>query len=91
MPQSLSYDNDSTTLVSQGDSLEEVSRHGFEHDEQFLTMLQQVYFMYYNVRGASFTASMDRFVDGVRTSDMSPVVTPGKIRRLCLTGACASE
>lgn len=43
-------DNDSNTLVSQGDSVEEFARHGFEHDEQFLTMLQQVFFMYYNVR-----------------------------------------
>lgn len=42
-------DNDSTTLVSQGDSVEEIARHGFDHDEQFLTMLQQVFFMYYNV------------------------------------------
>lgn len=42
-------DTDSTTLVSQGDSIEEIARHGFEHDEQFLTMLQQVFFMYYNV------------------------------------------
>lgn len=34
-----------------------VFRHGFEADEEFLAMLQQVYFMYYNVSGALCSGS----------------------------------
>ena len=38
--------SDSLTLVPTIDD----PRHGFEADEEFLAMLTQVYFMYYNVR-----------------------------------------
>lgn len=43
------------TSVDGESVVEDIARHGFEHDEQFLTMLQQVYFMYYNVGTARGT------------------------------------
>ena len=58
-------------------------RHGFEADEEFLAMLQQVYFMYYNVRYLT-TSPNDRI------NDMNLVAIRGKTRKSCRTGACAN-
>lgn len=77
-----------TSTLTISDTADEIARHGFEHDEQFLTMLQQVYFMYYNV---GWTVRNKGDTEQDRTRDTSLVAIRDKTQKSCLIGECESE